>query len=174
MDAIEHQDDDDKKAGAAKANGRAIAMRALGVAGLVAAMGAAAVGGAVVAVGQERLLERVAALTAKDDNAHQPDAAGLAHVPLPETVYTLSSGTGTHYLMAKITLRIDQRDENAVRANLPALQTVLQTFMRELTVDELTGAAGLYQLRKACLHRARKVMGDQAVKDVFITEIMVQ
>lgn len=175
MDAIEHQDEDASKTSAAKGKGRELAMRLLGVFTLVAAMGAAAVGGAVLAVGEDRLLERVAAMTETSES----DGAGInldgfSYVPLPETVYTLSSQTGAHYLMATITLRTDQRSEESVRENLPALQATLQTFMRELTVDELTGATGLHQLRKACLHRARKVMGEDAIKDVFITEIMVQ
>ena len=176
MDAIEQNDKDadNDNAKAAKAKAGDMAMRALGVVVLVAAMGAAAVGGAMLAVGQERLAAYAAGFFAKEETSEETAADGQAHIPLPETIYTLGGRGREQYLMATITLRADPRHENAVRERLPELQTVLHAFMRELTVDELTGATGLYQLRKACLHRARKVMGDEAIHDVFITEIMVQ
>lgn len=176
MDAIEQKDKDadNDNAKAPKARGGDMVMRALGVVVLIAAMGAAAVGGAILAVGQERLVAFAASFLAEEKTYEETDSEGRAHIPLPETIYTLGGRGGEQYLMATITLRADPRHENTVRERLPELQTVLHAFMRELTVDELTGATGLYRLRKACLHRARKVMGDEAVQDVFITEIMVQ
>lgn len=176
MDATEQTDKEieDKSGEKPASKGGEMMMRALGVFVLIAAMGGAAFAGAVLAVGQERLYEHALALFEKSETDAGPESPGQAYVPLPETIYTLSGRGAEQYLMATITLRTDQRNEATVRERLPELQTVLHTFIREMTAEELTGATGLYHLRKACLHRARKVMGEDAIDDVFITEIMVQ
>lgn len=171
MEAIENKDEkpDEKKA-KSSGFGKAIMPVVAGVV-LIAAMSASAVAGAVIAVGQERLYGFASTLFVADD---PPAPQAPVHVSLPETIYTLAGQAPEQYLQARIVLRTNSARRAEVAAQLPELQTVLQMFIRELSADELTGAIGLYQLRKACLHRARKIMGDDAVEDVFITDIMIQ
>ena len=174
-DTPEQENGDKKPKGAEKKKspgGPGIVQRAGAVLLLVGAMGAAAYSGAVFAVGQERLI--AFASGAMSSGEEEFDAFSQMHIALPETVYALSGGGDDNYLMARITLRTDQQHSATVNQLLPEIQTVFQMFIRELTVEELKGATGLYQLRKACLHRARKVAGERAVQDIFITDILVR
>ena len=171
MEAIENKDEEPNDNETKPSGFGKIFMRAAVGGLLIATMGASAVAGAIMAVGQERLYEFALSLPTAES---APNPQTHVHVSLPETIYTLAGQRPEQYLQARIVLRTSSEQRAQVAAQLPELQTVLQMFIRELSADELTGAIGLYQLRKACLHRARKIMGDDAVEDVFITDIMIQ
>lgn len=96
------------------------------------------------------------------------------YVSLPQTIYELSGeGGGARYLMASVTLELPRPLAEEADARASALEGVFQAYVRSLSPEDLQGAAGLYALRQALLHRARRVLGEEAVSDVFISEILV-
>jgi flagellar FliL protein len=132
-------------------------------------------GGAFVSVGMDGLATIVEGPPQEGEARVVPLLASDKHyVSLPQTIYELSGeGAGARYLMASVTLEVPLALAEAADARASVLEGVFQAYVRSLSPEDLQGAAGLYALRQALLHRARRVLGEEAVSDVFISEILV-
>ena len=65
-------------------------------------------------------------------------------------------------------------DVEKVRAALPRLQDMMQTYLREMRPEELRGSAGTYRLREELLVRANAAVAPAKVSDVLFTQMLVQ
>lgn len=138
---------------------------------LLCSVGAFAAGG-YLSLGREGIEELVEAFTNNDlDATVKPTHEWIE---LEKTIYQLDRREDAKYVLAKFTIRapIDKAEE--VRRRLPELEFALQTYIRELSSRELQGAMGLYNLRNACLFRARRILGRDAVDDILIGELLVE
>lgn len=138
---------------------------------VVCSVGAFVTGG-YLSLGREGIEEFVAGLS--KPNEDQVNRPTHEWIELEKTIYQLDRREDAKYVMAKFTIRspIDKAEE--VRRRLPELEFALQTYIRELSSRELQGAMGLYNLRNACLFRARRILGRDAVDDILIGELLVE
>ncbi|MEM9839094.1 MAG: flagellar basal body-associated FliL family protein [Pseudomonadota bacterium] len=144
---------------------------AFGLLVLVCSVGAFVTGG-YMSLGREGVEEFLASMSEPtDDQINRPTHEWIE---LEKTIYQLDRREDAKYVMAKFTIRspIERADE--VRRRLPELEFALQTYIRELSSRELQGAMGLYNLRNACLFRARRILGRDAVDDILIGELLVE
>ena len=65
-------------------------------------------------------------------------------------------------------------DTEAVKAALPRLQDMFQTYLREMRPEELRTSAGTYRLREELIARAGLAVPGAQVRDVLFTELLVQ
>ena len=65
-------------------------------------------------------------------------------------------------------------DEPVVRAALPRLMDMFQTYLREMRPEELRGSAGMYRLREELLARANVAVTPAKVIDVLFVEMLIQ
>jgi flagellar FliL protein len=113
--------------------------------------------------------------------AQPSDVAGDAAVPpsyidLPEMVANLNSGKQRPSYV-KLTARIEvpkPGDVAKVKAAMPRLQDLMQTYLREMRPEELHGSAGTYRLREELLVRANAAVAPARVSDILFTEMIVQ
>jgi len=97
-------------------------------------------------------------------------------VEMPEIVANLNS-TGRKPSYVKLTVRLQVPDDgNAekVRAAMPKLQDLMQTYLRDMRPEELHGSAGTYRLREELIARANLAAAPGRVNDVLFTEMLVQ
>jgi flagellar FliL protein len=99
------------------------------------------------------------------------------YVDLPEMVANLNSGKSSRPSYVKLTARIEvprADDVVKVKAAMPRLQDLMQTYLREMRPEELRGSAGTYRLREELLVRANVAVAPAKVSDVLFTQMIVQ
>lgn len=102
--------------------------------------------------------------------------APLTFVDLPEIVANLN-GDPKRPSYVKLIARLEvpkPEDAERVRAAMPRLQDILQTYLREMRPEELRGSAGTYRLREELIARANVAAAPARVTDVLFTQMLIQ
>ena len=114
----------------------------------------------------------------KDDKAagqvrEGPD--GVLFYTLPDVVVNMQTADGRPtFLKLKLTLELpDQATVDALDPNMPRLQDMFQTFLRELRPEDLSGSQGSYQLRMEILRRVNLVIAPSHANAVLIEEMLI-
>jgi len=97
-------------------------------------------------------------------------------VEIDEQLYNLNtSGQGTSFLKATITLEIDRESFRAdIEAKMPRILDEFNVYMRELRPEDLNGAAGIFRLKEELLMRINQAVAPSRVKDVLFQQFVVQ
>jgi flagellar FliL protein len=100
---------------------------------------------------------------------------GVVFYTLPDIVVNMQTADGkSTFLKLKLTFELpDQDTADALTPNLPRLQDMFQTFLRELRPEDLNGSQGTYQLRVELLRRVNLVAAPAKVNAVLIEEMLV-
>jgi len=112
-------------------------------------------------------------------SAPKPDVskpAAPVYVDLPEMVANLNSNPRRpSYVKLQARLELGKpEDAEVVRAAMPRLQDLFQTYLREMRPEELRGSAGTYRLREELIGRANLAAAPARVTDVLFTQMLVQ
>ncbi len=108
--------------------------------------------------------------------AEAPAAPPPVFVEVPELIANLNAGD-RRQAYAKIQARVElakASDQPAVTADMPKLQDLFQTYLREMRPDELRGSAGIWRLREELIARANVAVAPARVTDVLFTEMLIQ
>jgi flagellar FliL protein len=100
---------------------------------------------------------------------------GVIFYTLPDIVVNMQTADGRPtFLKLKLTLEMpDQEAVDALQPNMPRLQDMFQSFLRELRPEDLSGSQGSYQLRMEILRRVNLVMAPAHAKAVLIEEMLI-
>jgi flagellar FliL protein len=114
----------------------------------------------------------------KDEPEQQKVAKPVppSFIDLPELVANLNSNPARPAYV-KIVARLEIRhpdDVDKVRAVMPRLQDMMQTYLREMRPDELRGSAGTYRLREELIARANTAAAPARVADVLFSQLLIQ
>ena len=95
---------------------------------------------------------------------------------MPKILVTVSNGSGRRsQLLLKLTLETDDPEIfDRVDAMLPRITDQFQMFLREMRVDDLSGSAGDYRIRRELLRRVNMSLYPESVDAVLIEEFIVQ
>src|SRR5688572_8409988 len=100
---------------------------------------------------------------------------GVVFYTMPDVVVNMQTADGRPtFLKLKLTLELP--DESAVEEldpNMPRLQDIFQTFLRELRPEDLSGSQGSYQLRMEILRRVNLVIAPGKANAVLIEEMLI-
>ncbi|WP_372784914.1 flagellar basal body-associated FliL family protein [Phenylobacterium sp.] len=114
----------------------------------------------------------------KDDKAagqvtEGPD--GVLFYTMPDVVVNMQTADGRPtFLKLKLTLELpDQATVDALEPNMPRLQDMFQSFLRELRPEDLSGSQGSYQLRMEILRRVNLVIAPSKANAVLIEEMLI-
>ena len=85
---------------------------------------------------------------------------GVVFYTLPDIVVNMQTADGKPtFLKLKLTFELPDHDTaDALEPNMPRLQDMFQTFLRELRPEDLSGSQGTYQLRMEILRRVNLVI----------------
>ena len=100
---------------------------------------------------------------------------GVVFYTLPDLVVNMQTAEGkATFLKLKLTLELpDDQVASILDPNLPRLQDMFQTFLRELRPEDLSGSQGSYQLRLEILRRVNLVIAPAKVNAVLIEEMLI-
>ena len=100
---------------------------------------------------------------------------GVLFYTMPDVVVNLQTADGKPtFLKLKLTLELpDQETVDALDPNMPRLQDMFQTFLRELRPEDLSGSQGSYQLRMEILRRVNMVIAPSKANAVLIEEMLI-
>lgn len=107
----------------------------------------------------------------------EPEDTGPGYfMPLDEMTVTLrSSGSKPVYLKLQTTLELDsQEDEKRITQVQPRIKENFLLFLRELRVEELEGSEGTYRIREELLRRVNRAAQPVKVRNVLITDFLIQ
>ncbi len=114
----------------------------------------------------------------KDDKngaqiADGPD--GVVFYTPPDIVVNMQTADGKPtFLKLKLTMELpDKATAEVLDENMPRLQDMFQTFLRELRPEDLTGSQGSFQLRMELLRRVNLVVAPAKVNTVLIEEMLI-
>lgn len=98
------------------------------------------------------------------------------YVQLPDLLVNLSSsGRRSNFIKLKITLELEKAtDEPRVKTMQPRIVDNFQTYLRDLRLEDLQGAQGLFRLREELLIRINAAVAPAKVTDILFQEMLVQ
>lgn len=100
---------------------------------------------------------------------------GVTFLTLPDMVVNVQAADGrpTH-LKLKLTLEMsDGHQAEVLQGQMPRLQDMLQSFLRELRPEELQGSAASFQLRAELARRVNLILAPGKIDAVLIEEMLV-
>lgn len=100
---------------------------------------------------------------------------GVLFYTMPNVVVNMQTADGRPtFLKLKLTLEVpNQETVDILEPNMPRLQDMFQTFLRELRPEDLQGSQGSYQLRTEIQRRVNLVIAPAKVNAVLIEEMLV-
>jgi flagellar FliL protein len=112
-----------------------------------------------------------------DPNAPQvqdgPD--GVVFYTMPDIVVNMQTPDGKPtFLKLKLTFELpDHTTADTLDAEMPRLQDIFQTFLRELRPEDLAGSEGTLALRSELQRRVNLVIAPSKVNGVLIQEMLI-
>ncbi|MEM9317787.1 MAG: flagellar basal body-associated FliL family protein [Pseudomonadota bacterium] len=97
----------------------------------------------------------------------------VAFVPLETVTITLSPNSSSRHLIFSAQLEVAPQYADEVTTLTPRILDVLNSYLRVVSLDELSDPRSLSRLRSQMLHRIQIVTGDGRVRDLLITEFVV-
>lgn len=130
-------------------------------------------GGAFYAVYSGMLLAPEHDQSGKVDEAAPATAGQAVFVPIDPIVVSLGSpGRGRH-LRFRAELDVEPGAQDTIVGLMPRILDVLNGYLRAVPVEELERPAALVLLRAQMLRRVQLVVGDGLVRDLLVTEFVL-
>ncbi|WP_309630045.1 flagellar basal body-associated FliL family protein [Brevundimonas sp.] len=101
---------------------------------------------------------------------------GVTFLTLPDMVVNIQSPDGRPTVM-KLALTLEMQDADvaySLQEQMPRMQDMFQSFLREIRPEDIAGSAGAYQLRTEILRRVNLIAAPAKVDAVLIEEMLVQ
>ncbi len=135
--------------------------------------------GGVAAAHFTGLIDPVIALITGGEDTEEEQAADkkdAVFFPLEEVVVNLNTGgRQSTFLKIKISLELaDAGDIPRIETVMPRIMDNFQVYLRELRIEDLKGAAGMYRLREELLTRVNVAAAPTKINDVLFKEMLVQ
>lgn len=110
---------------------------------------------------------------AAEDHAEPVTAEELVDVA-EMTVNLRTSDGAAKTLRIHLMLVPGDKDKEAITASLPLVLDAFQPFLRELRPEDITGSAATFRIKEELMIRANAVLGQGAVRDVLIQDLVQQ
>lgn len=137
-----------------------------------------AVGGVAAAYFTGLIDPVIAWITGGEDKEEDQEASrgDAVFFPLEEVIVNLNTGgRQSTFLKIKISLELaDAGDISRIETVMPRIMDNFQVYLRELRIEDLKGAAGMYRLREELLTRVNIAVAPAKVNDVLFKEMLVQ
>ncbi len=113
----------------------------------------------------------------KDDHGGDHKSGEYVFMELPEIIVNLSSPNQRRSTFLKVKINLELADSDAIESVetvMPRVIDSMQSYMRDLRVEDLQGSEGLYRLREELMHRVNIAIGGEKVNDVLFAEMIMQ
>lgn len=116
------------------------------------------------------------ATTADTGHVMECDEGNPCYYVMPPLMVNLAGQEGDRPQYLKLDLVLESSDLSnfdEVPASMPRLKDLLNSFLRELRVEDLNGSAGSYRLRRELLKRFNIVMAPAKIDAVLIEGMLI-
>lgn len=110
---------------------------------------------------------------AKPKEAEGGDTAEIAFVPVEPVTISLGKAAENHHLRFTAQLEVAKEKQIEVEELAPRILDVLNGYLRAVAVSELEDPDALVRLRSQMLRRIQIVTGEGRVRDLLITEFVL-
>jgi flagellar protein FliL len=102
--------------------------------------------------------------------------AEVVFVDMPDVLVNLQAlGQRARFLKLKVALEVEnEAAASHVKTLMPRVMDSFQTYLRALTVDEVSGPGGLHRLKEELTARVNLALAPTRVDDVLVKEMLVQ
>lgn len=110
-------------------------------------------------------------------HANPCESGNPCYYAMPKLVMNLASTGGSRAVMMELELSLEASSPstfNRVPELMPRLKDTLNSFLRELRVEDLNGSGGTYNLRRELLKRFNTVMDPKKIDAVLIEGMLIQ
>lgn len=108
------------------------------------------------------------------DSGHTPAAlAGIAFVPLETLVVSLGPDSGSEHLRFTAQVEVVDTEVAAVTLLAPRILDVLNSYLRAIDTASIEDPQAMARLRAQMLRRIQIVTGEGRVRDLLITEFVL-
>jgi flagellar protein FliL len=114
--------------------------------------------------------EEVADDHAPEDAANVPD---IAFVPIDPLIVSLGTSGRARHLRFSSQLEVSKAHQEEVTMLMPRILDVLNGYLRAVEVAELEDPSALIRLRAQMLRRVQIVSGEGRVRDLLVTEFVL-
>ena len=114
--------------------------------------------------------EKAAEADAQGEVSALPD---IAFVPIEPLVVSLGADAGGRFLHFTAQMEVAKDFESDVTLLLPSILDVLNSYLRAVETRELADPTALVRLRAQMLRRIQLVTGGDRVRDLLITEFVI-
>lgn len=104
---------------------------------------------------------------------HAPSGPLPSFVAIDPMVVSLGEAGNGRHLRFKAQVEVSPGTEAAVQALMPRILDVLNGYLRAVPVDELEAPSALVRLRAQMLRRLQLVTGEGHVRDLLVTEFVL-
>lgn len=116
--------------------------------------------------------------TADDAITPEPqiDPSEIVFVNLPEVLVNLNvAGKRLRFLKFAAALEVvGEKEAETVRRFVPRISDNMHLYLRSLQIEELSGAEGVYRIKKDLLTRINQIIRPAQVREVLVKEMLVQ
>ncbi len=106
-------------------------------------------------------------------DSHEIPVTDVAFVPMEPIMISLPPGSSSKHLRFTGQLEVAPGSAAEVAALMPRVLDVLNTYLRAVQARDLEDPAALARLRAQMLRRIQVVIGDGQVRDLLITEFVL-
>ena len=99
--------------------------------------------------------------------------AAIAYVPITPIVVSLNGGGPQRHLRFTAELEVEATAAEEVRLILPRVLDVLNSYLRAVDVETLESPAALATIRAQMLRRLQLVAGEGRIRDLLVTEFVL-
>ncbi|MFZ1470064.1 MAG: flagellar basal body-associated FliL family protein [Paracoccaceae bacterium] len=110
------------------------------------------------------------ALVAEEKPGPLPD---IAFVPIDPVVVTLGPGSSSKHLKFTSQLEVSKAYADEVTVLMPRILDVLNSYLRAVEVADLEDPSAMARLRAQMLRRVQIVTGEGRVRDLLVTEFVL-
>jgi len=98
---------------------------------------------------------------------------GIAFVPIPPLTVSLGAEAGARFLHFTAQVEVGKPAEEEITMLMPRIVDVLNSYLRAVETRELSDPTALVRLRSQMLRRVQLVTGDGKVRDLLISEFVI-
>jgi flagellar protein FliL len=108
-----------------------------------------------------------------DDGAAPGPLTGIAFVPLETMIISLGDGAGSRHLRFTAQVEVAEASEEDVTLLAPRIMDVLNSYLRAIEISAIEDPKAMAKLRAQMLRRIQIVTGEGRVRDLLITEFVL-
>lgn len=106
-------------------------------------------------------------------DSHTVESGKVAFVPIEPILVSLPHSEAPRHLRFRAQIETTPEHHDAVAEIMPRVQDVLNSYLRAVSTEDLERPTALVRLRSQMLRRLKLVAGEREIRDLLVTEFVL-